>query len=55
MRCVLVALVCSLALAACGSAAAPGQPGQPGQIQATPGAQQTSMPTSTPGGGYEGY
>lgn len=50
MRAVLIAIGCVLALAACGSAAAPGQ------IQVTPGVQQTSIPSTKPaGGGYDGY
>lgn len=54
MRAMLTAFACALALAACGSAAAPGQP-VPAQIQVTPGVQQTAMPSTKPGGGYEGY
>ena len=54
MRRVLIAIGCTLALAACGSAASPEQPA-PAQIQVTPGVQQTSMPSAKPGGGYEGY
>lgn len=60
MRTALIAITCALTLAACGSAASPGQPAPvqpaPTQIGATPAAQQTPLPSSTPAqGGYEGY
>lgn len=55
MRAMLATIVCALALAACGSAAAPGQPA-PAQLQMTPGVQQTAIPSTKPaGGGYDGY